>query len=353
MGDQNIIVTAQRRVSRSSRAAEFLDVAPSDMMNTDSPAGPTIQIDPWQPDRPYLELYDGKPEDFAARFLEAEKRHGGLPIFYLDTAEWLRKHGHMAEAREMVLSALELPTTNEVTLGIVADRLERYGEVDRPIELRERQVALDPDRPQPRRLLALALARRAALDPRNARADLTRAIEILYSIAITPQDDAWNGIEMISLDEANALLPRLHQAGGHVEMNPRLVKLLDVDMRVVIDWTSDGSDMDLWIDEPDKERAIYNNPRTAIGGHLSDDMTRGYGPEEYLLHVAPTGTYTAQVNVYAPDRLDPNGASLVTAHLFRNYGRPSQKEESVDVEVKRDESGSKMIGTIAIPGTQH
>ena len=310
----------------------------------------TIQIDAWQPDRPYLELYDGRPADFDARFLEAQKKHGQLPIFYLDTAEWLRRHGRPAEAPEMVLFALDLPTANEVTLGIVADRLERYGEIDRAVELRERQMVLDPDRPQPRRLLALALARRAKLRPETARADLERAIGLLYAVATTPLDGPWDGIEMISLDEANALLPRLKELGGTVAMDPRLVKLLDVDVRVVIDWTTEGSDMDLWVDEPNGERAIYNNPRTVIGGHLSHDMTRGYGPEEYMLRRAPSGTYTVQANVFAPDRLDPNGATLLTAHVFRNYGRPDEHEESIDVEVKRDDTGAKKIGQIVVTG---
>jgi hypothetical protein len=315
-----------------------------------SVAPPAIQIDAWEPDRPYLELYDGNPADFDERFLEAEKRHGSLPIFYLDTAEWLRKHGRMTDAIEMVLSALELPSANEVTLGIVADRLERYGAIDRAIELRERQAMLDPDRPQPKRLLALALARRAALEPAHARADLERAIQLLYNVAVTPQDSAWDGIELIALDEANALLPHLHRLGGSVTMDPRLVTLLDVDERVVIDWTTDATDMDLWVDEPNGERAIYNNPHTAIGGRLSHDMTRGYGPEEYILHHAPSGTYLVQSNVYAPDRLDPNGATILTAHLFRDFGRPTQREDSIDVELTRDDKGSKTIGRLVIPG---
>lgn len=310
----------------------------------------SIEIDAWQPERPYLELYDGKPADFDERFLEAEARHGSLPIFYLDTAEWLRKRGRSAEAIEMVLSALELPTANDVTFGIVADRLERYGAVDRAIELRERQAALDPERPQPKRFLALALARRASLQPKNARADLTRAIKLLYDIAMTPTDGEWNGIELICLDEANALMPRLKKLGGSVDMDPRLVAVLDVDVRVVIDWTTDATDMDLWVDEPNGERAIYNNRHTAIGGSLSDDMTQGYGPEEYMLHRAPPGTYQVQANVYASDRIDPNGATLLTAHLFRDFGRQTEREESIDVELKRDEKGSKMIGRIVVPG---
>jgi len=315
----------------------------------DNEDGPAIQIDAWQPDRPYLELYDGKPAAFDERFLEAEARHGGIPAFYLDTAEWLRKHGRAADAAEMVLSALDLPSANEVTLGIVADRLERYGQIDRAIELRARQAALDPDRPQPRRLLALALARRAALQPARARADLTRAIRLLGAVAVAPNDDRWDGIDMISLVEANALVPKLRALGGTPDLDPRLIALLDTDIRVVVDWSTDASDLDLWVDEPTGERSIYNNPLTAIGGHLSNDMTQGYGPEEYLLHRAKAGTYTVQANVFAPDRLDPNGASVLTAHLFRNFGRPNQQEQVVDVELTEDSQGSKMLGRIVVP----
>ncbi|MBS0254148.1 MAG: hypothetical protein JSS36_02785 [Proteobacteria bacterium] len=341
---QNIVVTAAMARRRTGQAAaDMAEGAPA----PDQPAA-HIAIDAWQPDRPYLELYDGKPADFDSRFLEAEARHGTLPIFYLDTAEWLRRHDRKAEAVEMALSALELPSANEVTLGIVADRLERYGAIDRAIELRERAAVLDPDRPQPRRLLALALARRAALSPAQARADLARAVALLYAIATTPQAPEWDGIELIALNEANALLPRLRQLGGKAEMDPRLIGLLDTDLRVVIDWTTDGSDMDLWVDQPDHERAIYSNPRTAIGGRLSHDMTRGYGPEEYLLRHAPPGSYAVQANVYAPDRLDPNGATILTAHLLHDFGRPNQREESIDVELKRDEKGAKPIGTITI-----
>lgn len=363
INDTPIVVTGQR-ASRGDRvrneAAAPISVVTSDNLAS-LPAlkvgppgvstGPAIRIDAWQPDRPYLELYDGKPAAFDERFLEAETRHGGIPAFYLDTAEWLRKHGHGAEAAEMVLSALDLPSANEVTLGIVADRLERYGQIDRAIELRTRQAALDPDRPQPKRLLALALARRAALQPAHARADLTRAIRLLGEVAVAPNDTRWDGIDMISLVEANALVPKLRALGGTPDLDPRLIALLDTDVRVVVDWTTDASDLDLWVDEPSRERAIYNNPLTAIGGHLSNDMTQGYGPEEYILHRARPGTYTVQANVFAPDRLDPNGASVLTAHLFRNFGRPDQQEQIVDVELTRDSEGAKMLGRIVVPET--
>jgi len=315
-------------------------------------AAPRIAIDAWQPGRSYLRAFNRAPAAFDRRFPIEEVKGGGVPAFYLDTAEWLRRHGRGSEAAEMVLSALDLPIANEVTLGIVADRLERYGAIDRAVELRERQAVLDPARPQPKRLLALALARRAALKPAGARADLERAVALLSDVALTPWEEDWDGTDMIALMEANALIPKLRALGGKITLDPRLIALLDVDLRVVVDWTTASTDLDLWVDEPTGERAIYNNQRTKIGGHLSDDMTQGYGPEEYLLRKAPAGSYLVQANVYASDAIDPNGQSLITAHLIRDFGRPTQREESVDIELKRDEEGAKRIGRIIVSGQE-
>jgi hypothetical protein len=231
----------------------------------------------------------------------------------------------------------------------VASRLMRYGEVDRAIWLYERLLAAEDDRPQPRRTLALALAARArgAL-PEQARADLARAIALLTEVVMTPWDGAYDGIEMISLLEANRLIPRYRElGGGEVGLDPRLIALLDVDLRVVIEWNSEATDVDLWVDEPTGERAIYHNPRTAIGGRLSNDMTQGYGPEEYLLRRARAGAYEVRANVFAADRINPNGAQRVTARIIRDFGRPTESEEVVDIELlPGDETRERLVGRV-------
>jgi hypothetical protein len=307
-----------------------------------------ISVSAWRPDRDYLNAFDADPTAFETTFAEWEKKSGDVPSFYLDTADWLYRKGRKELAVETLLSALDLPVANEVTLGMVAARLERYDAIDAAVALREKHAALDADHPQPRRLLALALARRAALGGPDARADLERAIALLVDIAIKPLDGRWNGIDMISLVEANALLPKLRRLGGMSSLDPRLVRNLDSDVRVVLDWSNDASDIDLWLDEPNGERAIYNHPRTLIGGHLSDDMTSGFGPEEYFLRRAAPGRFTVRANVFSPDRLDPNGMSRVTAHLFRDWGRPSQREESIDLDLKRGQNGEVRIGTLKV-----
>ena len=58
---------------------------------------------------------------------------------------------------------------------------------------------------------------------------------------------------------------------------------VDVDLRVVMGWDRDLTDVDLIIVEPSGEECYSYNNHTAIGGMLSRDFTHGYGPEEYLV----------------------------------------------------------------------
>jgi hypothetical protein len=312
--------------------------------------GGTIALEPWKPERPYLRaLLAATPATRERIFAEQQREHGDLPAFWLDVADWAWRAGRRADAIAFVLSALELPTRNSQTLAIVADRLIRYGETDRAIWLLERLRAAEDDRPQPRRNLALALARRAqGAPPAQARADLARAISLLTEVVMTPWDGAYQGIEMISLIEANRLIPRYRALGGRdIGLDARLIALLDFDLRVTIEWQTEASDVDLWVNEPSGERAIFHNPRTAIGGRLSNDMTQGYGPEEYLLRRAPAGAYEVRANVFAADRLSPNGAQRVTARIVRDYGRATEREELVDIELLPDDTErERRIGTV-------
>jgi len=316
-------------------------------------AGPSIEMEmeEWSPDRPYLKALDAAtPAEIDRVLAREESRNGMLPAFYFDVAEWLFRKGRAVEAVEMLLSALDLPVANEETASMVADRLLRYGRVERAIWLYERACQQSEYLPQPRRTLAMALVKRAANEnTAAARGDLRRAVGLLNEIVMTPWEDQYAGIEMVALMEANMLLPKLMALGEKdLPLDPRLRALLDLDLRVVIEWNTAATDMDLWVDEPTGERAIYSHPRTAIGGRLSNDMTQGFGPEEYLLRRAIAGEYRISVNVYSSDAINPNGTTVVTAHLMRNFGRADQHEEAMELELAPDESGEKLIGRFTV-----
>jgi tetratricopeptide (TPR) repeat protein len=315
-----------------------------------------IEVSDWNPDRPYLKALEAaSPADFWSVYRAQEKAHGAVPAFYLDVAEWLFRKGRTEDARRVVANAIELPVADTTTLTILADRLMRYGDTDRAIWVYEKILYLEPDRPQPRRNLALALIARAeradrgaARPPHPPKADYDRALDLLTEVIMRPWASAYDGIEMISLMEANRIIPRVRARGGKVELDPRLIALLDTDLRILLEWNTDHTDMDLWVDEPSGERAIYSHPRTVIGGRLSNDMTQGYGPEEYLLRRAMNGTYEIRANVFAADRLNPNGSTTIRARIFRNWGRPDQEEQVLEIDLKKDEKGTQLVGKITV-----
>ena len=318
---------------------------------TASRATPTIdvQIDAWQPDRPYLKALNEAKDGFDSTFRQQEAEHGSLPIFYLDVARWLHEREETDTAVRVLLSALELPVANDETTLIVAQRLLRYGQHDRAVDLLDALAARQEFLPQPKRHLALALLERAKANAgRDTKGDYERAIDLLYNLAINPVRDGDEGIDLIALHEANVALPAAKAAGAEIEMDERLIALLDTDLRVVVDWTTETTDLDLWVIEPTGERAYYGNRSTDIGGQMSDDMTDGFGPEVYLIRKAMPGDYAVRVNVFSSDRINPNGASILTARLIRNFGRPDESEEAIDVELLGEDRQDRPIGKLVV-----
>lgn len=356
-GGEEVQVTGSRIPAPNLEAASPVtvvagEVSGQDDVNAGEQAGSrgTTALEPWKPNRPYLAALEAAaPAERERVFAAQQREHGQLPAFWLDVSDWAWRKGLREEAKAWLLSALELPTRNNETLAIVADRLLRYGEMDRAIWLLERLLAAEDDRPQPRRTLALALARRArTAPPAQARADLQRALSLLAEVVMRPWNNAYDGIEMISLVEANALIPRYRALGGReVGLDPRLIALIDTDLRVTIEWQTVASDVDLWVDEPGGERVIYSNPRSAHGGRLSNDMTQGYGPEEYLMRRAMPGQYEIRANIFAADRINPNGAQRVSARIIRDFGRATEREEYVDIELLPDDTErERRVGTV-------
>ena len=143
-------------------------------------------------------------------------------------------------------------------------------------------------------------------------------------------------------------MPLALESGAKNPLDKRLITLLDADIRIVIEWTTENTDIDLWVIEPTKEKAFFANQLTKIGGHISNDMTDGYGPEEYMLRRALAGEYEVRADLYSNDRINPNGASILIARLIRNFGRPNESEQSIDFELTVDVSDDKKIGTLTV-----
>jgi hypothetical protein len=350
-GDENIIVTGTRADSSSS-GSDFASPTP---ITVGDGTEASVEMADLLGERPYLAaLTAAKPGRLESALAEQQLAYGTLPGFFLDSAEWFRLNGDLAMSHLLLLSALELPEADDETRQIVAFRLERDGELDRAIELDELIAAGSQFRPQPKRALALALAERGRGAGSGGKRDLERAFALLTEVALEPAIGAFDGIEVIALMEANALIPALDAVRGEWALDPRLVGLLDTDLRVVVEWTADDADIDLWVDEPNHERVMYSHKLSTAGGQISNDMTDGYGPEEYAIRRAPRGAYRVAVNGYDADRLNPNGAGRVLVRVIRDFGRPTERMELVDAGLDfqgrdRDtEDGALSVATLQV-----
>jgi hypothetical protein len=343
---EEAIVTARRVDQR----VEDVPVTISGLVAKDEQRK-TIELDVAEAlsDQPYLRALDAAP--MAQRLVvlaEQERLFGFLPVFYLEAAEWFRLNDDTRTAESLLYSALELPTTDDETRQIVAFRLQRNGQMDRAIAILER-IAINTDfRPQPKRALALALAERGRLRGQRGRVDLERAFALLTSITLNPVISDFDGIETIALMEANALIPVINALGGKWSLDARLVALLDTDVRIVIEWTADDADIDLWVNEPNGEKVFYQHQTSSSGGLISNDMTDGYGPEEYVIRRAAVGSYEIRINGYDADRLNPNGKGRVMVRMIRDFGRAKAKQTLVDADISFNRDADRLLARMKV-----
>lgn len=292
---------------------------------------PGIAIKEWDPNTPYLQaLKKARPEDAFATYLAQRKKFGTSPAFYLDCAEFFRKQKQDDLGIQVLSNIAELELENAALLRVLAYRLEQIGQLDLACGVFEQIIKLHPEEPQSFRDLALALAQRGQ---RNSHpADYHRAMELLARV-VNNQWDRFDEIEVIALMELNALwadsVRRFPNDQDRFPVNERLQKLLDLDLRIVLTWDADMTDIDLHVIEPSGERAMYNHNLTTIGGLVSRDFTQGYGPEEYCLHQAMHGTYKIEANYYGSRASQLMGPVTVQAEVITHFGRPDEKRKNL------------------------
>ena len=292
-----------------------------------SSAEPAIAIKPWDPKTPYVAaLKQAEPQNRVAAYMQQRRTYGGSPAFFLDCADFLYRQKQDGLALQVLSNIAELELENAALIRVLAHKLAQVGELELSALLFEQVLRLRPEEPQSYRDLALVLAQMGKYE---------RAIELLYHVVMN-RWDRFQEIEVIALTELNAIIPAAKRAGVEkIAVDPRLIKLLDVDVRIVMTWDADLTDIDLWVTEPSAEKAFYGHKRTTIGGNVSRDFTQGYGPEEYMLRRAMVGEYKIQANYYGSRTAALFGPATLQVDVFTNYGRPNEKRQSITLRLEQ------------------
>jgi tetratricopeptide (TPR) repeat protein len=298
---------------------------------------PGIELAPWDPDTPYLRELKAANGDAQLRVYFAErKKHGNAPAFFLDVADFFFKQKKDELGLQVLSNVAELRLEDAPLLRVLAQRLAQLDQLELAALIFEEVLRLRPEEPQSYRDLALVLARLK---------QYPRAMELLAHV-IMNQWARFDAIEVIALMELNTIIPKARAAGiQKIPVDQRLVKLLDLDVRISLSWDADLTDIDLWVIEPSGERTYYGHNLSTIGGLVSRDFTQGYGPEEYVLHRAMRGKYVVQTNFYGSGAQTLTGAVTLQLDLFTNYGRPNEKRKSITLRLS-EQKETFTVGTL-------
>ena len=179
-------------------------------------------------------------------------------------------------------------------------------------------------------------------DKAEIRRDYARAVDLLTEVVARRWDPRYAEIELPVLMELNRILAETRIYGLKATgLNSRLLKLLDVDLRIVLTCPTENSGLRLQVTEPSGEKASRSHNRTTING-LVTRPSAGDILDEYLIHRAMNGRYAIQATGGGTARPGP---LTVQVDIFTNFGRDNQQCRSIMVRLK-EKSDTVSLGEV-------
>lgn len=344
---------AIRRTSRSRVAAEPEALAKRAANEPESSA-PSVTLKAWDPKTPYLDAIKAAPmgENYAV-YLKQRETYADSPAFYLDCASWFfKEHGDAELAERIITNLAEFKLEDAKLWRTMGWRLREAGRYELAIHVFRKVLILRGEEGQSYRDLALVLsesAKQAFLTNQNkANAELKEALLLLkkacFESHARKSGRSTNDFQtaVIALEELNGLIAwceaQTWEDGQKPEIptfDPVYRRDLPVKLRIVMSWDADETDIDLHVLEPNGEEAYYGHRRTSEGGFVSEDVTTGYGPEEYLKKEVKVGSYKILANYFASHQTALTGATTVTATIYTDWGTANEKRKIISFRLDK------------------
>jgi tetratricopeptide (TPR) repeat protein len=283
----------------------------------------SIKLNAWDPQTPYM-IKIKEAQNKYQTYLELKKTYASTPSFYLDVANYFVKLGDKKLGLRILSNIAEMEVQNHELMRILAHRLEQLEYYDLAIAIYEEVVKIRSEEPQSFRDLSLCLA---------ADKQYQKALDIIYKAIKKPWDSRFPEVEGIMAVEMNRIISKAGSAVDTKNIDKRLIKDMPVDIRIVLNWDTDNSDMDLWVTDPYEVKCFYSHPLTYTGGRMSRDFTGGYGPEEFMIKEALTGQYKVQANYYGSRAQKITGPTTIYLEIYTNYGKPNEKKETITMQL--------------------
>jgi len=114
------------------------------------------------------------------------------------------------------------------------------------------------------------------------------------------------------------------------------------ELRVVLSWDTDATDVDLHVVSPSGEHTWYGNRVTPSGGALDVDVTTGFGPEIFAHPKPQPGAWQVWVNYYGglgssgdDDASGPAPVTIAQVTVISRENTPHERQQSFRVPLRR------------------
>jgi hypothetical protein len=309
----------------------LVDRLPASAFEVDIPALACAAQDRVGIPQTVLEQLVLREPDYDTFVAEAERRHAALGA---------------GDALKLLSSLVEANPGDTTMARDVAFTAREWGLGSQVYELLLRVAATRPEEPQT--YLALAgLADELGAD------DLAL---VYYELALVGGWDSRFGdyreiaavdyMRFLKTNPIDALAdPQLARA--RLEQLRTQLPIEEAGLLVVMTWNTDSTDVDLHVREPGGTEVFYSHPNSLAGGHLTRDVTTGYGPEMYYIPRMRRGHYDIRAHYYASNRNRLSTRTKVYVTIFRDFGTP---QEQVSREVVTLEDGKDVHPIARISG---
>ncbi len=302
-----------------------------------------IALKSWNPNTLYILALQNEITVEAAykKYLEIRKQYADIPTFYVDVADFFHSRGATAIAVTVITNLIEIKLNDHELLKAAAYKLEYFKRYEMAVTVYEKILELRPEEPQSYRDVALAYEQIGKIQ---------ESYDVLYTLydgQLIEKDESgrFTGIENIAFIELTRLVNLYKKELKLTKAQQDIFSEMPMDIRVVIDWNHDNTNIDLWVVDPRGERASYNNRRTLIGGLLSNNIQEGYGPETFLMKEVMKGTYKVYVNHYSHNVQKITGPTIIKVTMYRNYGKKNEEKKVTVVHLEK-RSGTIEIGSL-------
>ncbi len=303
----------------------------------------SIQLKSWNSDMPYIKELEKETtlSNAYKKYIEIRDTYANTPSFYLDIADFFYKRNAPDIALTVTTNLLEMELNNYELLKAAGYRFEELQQYELAVLVYEKVLALRPEEPQSYRDLALAY---------EYVGEIQKSYDLLWKLydgelLHKDADGRFTGIEHVAYVELTRLVNTYKKQLKIKKEKRETFKEMPVDVRIVIDWNHNDTDIDLWVFDPKGEKASYKNQLTKIGGRMSEDLTEGYGPEEFMLKNAVKGEYKIVVDHYADNMQKVSGPTILKVALYTNYGKENEEKKTTIVRLEKAK-GDLEVGSL-------